>query len=73
MYTFTCSLIAPLQVAMQCQALVDLKVLAASDSLEGFVLSYSTLLESAPGVTPALLERLVSARPDIARSNAREV
>lgn len=62
-----------LQVAKQCQALVDLKVLAASDSVEAFVLSYSSLLEGAPGVTPALLERLVTARPDIARTDVKEV
>ena len=56
-----------------CQPLVDLKVLAASDSLDGFVLSYTSLLEGAPGITPALLERLVTARPDIARTDVKEV
>ena len=61
------------QVAKVCQPLVDLKVLAASDSVEGFVLSYTSLLEQAPGITPALLERLVTARADIARADIKEV
>ena len=56
-----------------CQPLVDLKVLAASDSVEGFVLSYTSLLEQAPGITPALLERLITARADIARADVKEV
>ena len=56
-----------------CQPLVDLKVLAASDSVEGFVLSYTSLLEQAPGITPALLERLITGRADIARADIKEV
>jgi len=60
-------------VAKVCQPLVDLKVLAASDSVEGFVLSYTSLLEQAPGITPALLERLITARADIARADVKEV
>ena len=60
-------------MAKVCQPLVDLKVLAASDSVEGFVLSYTSLLEQAPGITPALLERLITARADIARADVKEV
>lgn len=60
-------------MSKQCQALVDLKVLAASDSVDAFVLSYSSLLEGAPGITPALLERLVTARPNIARTDVKLV
>ena len=60
-------------MSKQCQALVDLKVLAASDSVDAFVLSYSSLLEGAPGITPALLERLVTARPNRARTDVKLV
>lgn len=60
-----------------CQIVEDLSEFATSDSIESFVLSYSTLLTTAPGVTPALLGNVLAARvatdKDMSRSDAKEV
>lgn len=48
-----------------------------ADSVESFVLSYTTLLTSAPGITPTLLANLINARATsdkhMTKADAREV
>ena len=67
----------PMQVARDCQPLTDICEFLTSDSVEAFVLSYTTLLTAAPGVTPNLLAGLVSARvytdKHMTKADAREV
>ena len=50
------------RIAAECQPLVDIIDFLSSDSVESFVLSYSTLLDSAPGISPVLLSNLLAAR-----------
>jgi hypothetical protein len=65
------------QVARDCHPITDICEFLTSDSVEAFVLSYTTLLTSAPGVTPNLLGGLVSARvytdKNMTKADAREV
>ncbi|KAK9827315.1 hypothetical protein WJX81_003676 [Elliptochloris bilobata] len=61
------------RVVKSTQALEDLKELAASDSVDTFVLSYTSLLQVAPGITPTLLERIVAARTDLTKADIKEV
>lgn len=64
-------------MARDCQVLTDVCEFLVSDSVESFVLSYTSLLTSAPGVTPTLLGNLVSARvaadKNMTKADAREV
>lgn len=64
-------------VTMECQPLSDICEFLASDSIEAFVLSYTTLLESAPGITPALISNLLQARvasdADMTKADAKEI
>ncbi|KAL3132011.1 hypothetical protein ABBQ32_008631 [Trebouxia sp. C0010 RCD-2024] len=53
--------------------LQHLKDVAAADSADTFVLTYTTLLQVAPGITPTLLEHIVQARTDLSKADAREV
>lgn len=66
-----------MQVALECQPLADLCEFLVADSVEGFALSYTALLTSAPGVTPTLLAALVAARAGsdrhMTKADAREV
>ena len=66
-----------MQVARDCQPLTDICEFLTSDSVEAFVLSYTTLLTAASGVTPNLLAGLVSARvytdKHMTKADAREV
>ncbi|CAK0787040.1 hypothetical protein CVIRNUC_010256 [Coccomyxa viridis] len=61
------------RVSKVCQPLDDLRDLAASDSVDTFVLSYTSLLQTAPGITPALVERLVASRQDLNKADIKEV
>ncbi|BDA50552.1 Exocyst complex component 3 [Coccomyxa sp. Obi] len=61
------------KVTKVCQPLDDLRDVASSDSVDTFVLSYTSLLQSAPGITPALLERIVASRPDLTKADIKEV
>ncbi|KAI7841448.1 hypothetical protein COHA_004843 [Chlorella ohadii] len=67
----------PEKVARECQALTDACEFLVADSVEAFVLSYTALLTSAPGVTPTLLANLVNARAasdrNMTKADAREV
>lgn len=60
-----------------CQPLTDVCEFADSDSVEAFVLSYTSLLVSAPGITPMLLSNLLAARvashEDMTKADAKEV
>ena len=64
-------------MARQCQPIADVCEFLTSDSIESFVLSYTTLLASAPGITPALLANLINARAssdrNMSKADAREV
>jgi len=64
-------------VARSCQVIEDLNEFATSDSVESFVLSYTTLLTTAPGITPALLANILAARvasdKEMTRADAREI
>lgn len=65
------------QLARECQPLVDACEFLTADSVEAFVLSYTALLTSAPGVTPTLLANLVNTRTasdrNMTKADAREV
>ena len=65
------------RAAAQCQPLEDIADFLASDSVESFVLSYTTLLESAPGISPVILSNLLTARvasdEDMTKADAKEV
>lgn len=61
------------KVTKLCTVIQDLKEVAAADSVDTFVLSYTSLLQVAPGVTPTLIERLVQARSDLSKQDQKEV
>ena len=67
----------PLQAARECQPLADVCEFLTADSVESFVLSYTALLTSAPGITPTLLANLINARTasdkHMTKADAREV
>ncbi|KAL4437795.1 hypothetical protein ABPG77_005707 [Micractinium sp. CCAP 211/92] len=69
--------VRPDKVSRECQPLGELREFLSGDSVESFVLSYTALLASAPGVTPTLLANLVNARAasdrNMSRADAREV
>ena len=64
-------------MARECQPLTDLCEFVTADSVESFVLSYTTLLTSAPGISPTLLANLINARAatdkNMTKADAREV
>lgn len=66
-----------MQVARECQPLTDICEFLAADSVEAFVLSYTTLLTSSSGVTPTLLASLLYARAasdkEMTKADVREV
>jgi hypothetical protein len=66
-----------LQVARECQPLIDVCEFVTADSIESFVLSYTALLTSAPSITPTLLANLINARAtsdkNMTKADAREV
>ena len=66
-----------LQVARECQPLTDVCEFLTADSVESFVLSYTTLLTCAPGISPTLLANLINARAatdkNMTKADAREV
>lgn len=74
---FFSQLVSEERAEAQCQPLTDIVDFLASDSVESFVLSYTTLLESAPGISPVLLSNLLSARvatdEDMTKADAKEV
>lgn len=51
----------------------DLRELVSSDSLDAFVLSYSSILAMYSGLTPDILQRLVAVRSDMTRADVAEV
>ena len=65
------------RAAVETQPLVDIIDFLSSDSVEAFVLSYTTLLETAPGISPVLLSNLLNARvasdEDMTKADAKEV
>ena len=65
------------QVSRESQPINDICEFLTSDSVEAFVLSYTTLLTIAPGITPALLANLINARAasdrNISKADVREV
>lgn len=69
--------VKPEKVARECQPLGELREFLSADSVESFVLSYTALLASAPGVTPTLLAGLVNARAatdrNMTKADAREI
>ena len=64
-------------MARECQPLTDVCEFLLADSVESFVLSYTALLTSAPGITPTLLANLINARvatdKNMTKADAREV
>jgi exocyst complex component 3 len=75
--SFFGGLISTDRAAVECQPLLDIIDFLASDSVESFTLSYSTLLETAPGISPVLLSNLLTARvasdEDMTKADAKEV
>lgn len=69
--------VKPEKVSRDCQPITDLCEFLAGDSVESFVLSYTTLLTSSPGVSPTLLSGLVNARvatdKNMTKADAREI
>ena len=65
------------QVVRECQPLAELREFLGGDSVEAFVLSYTALLTSAPGISPTLLANLIGARAatdrHMTKADAREV
>ena len=61
----------------ECHTITDICEFLTSDSVESFVLSYTTLLTGAPGITPALLTNLINARAatdrNMSKADVREV
>lgn len=57
--------------------MADMCEFLTSDSIEAFVLSYTTLLSSAPGITPMLLTNLITARAasdkNMSKADVKEV
>lgn len=62
-----------LQVAKHVQPLVDLRAMFAADSADAYLLAYSSLLQACPGISPAILEKLIHARSDLGKSEVRQV
>lgn len=75
--SFFGGLVSSDRAALECQPLMDTIDFLASDSVESFTLSYSTLLETAPGISPVLLSNLLAARvasdEDMTKADAKEV
>lgn len=67
----------PNKVARECASITGVVDFLDSDSPEAFVLSYSALLASAPGIGPALVASLLAARAagdkNITRADQREI
>lgn len=65
------------QAAAGCQPLTSIVDFLSSDSVESFILSYSTLLEATPGMSPVLLSNLLAARvasdDNMTKADAKEV
>lgn len=61
------------QVTRSFAPLTDLRNLAGSDSVDDFSLSYISLLESTPGITPVLLEHILTSRTDLTKQDTKEV
>lgn len=74
---FFATFVPPELAAHQCQPLGDVCEFLASDSTESFVLAYTTLLQSVPGLTPILLSNLLMARAasdaGMTKADTREV
>jgi len=75
--SFFGGLVSTDRATVECQPLMDIIDFLASDSVESFTLSYSTLLETAPGISPVLLSNLLAARvasdEDMTKADAKEV
>ncbi len=75
--SFFGGLVSGERAGVECQPLMDIIDFLASDSVESFTLSYSTLLETAPGISPVLLSNLLAARvasdEDMTKADAKEV
>ncbi|PSC69331.1 exocyst complex component Sec6 [Micractinium conductrix] len=65
------------KVVRECQPLAELREFLGGDSVEAFVLSYTALLTSAPGISPTLLANLIGARAatdrHMTKADAREI
>ena len=61
-----------------CQPILDIVEFLSSDSVESFVLSYTSILDSCPGISPAYLTNLLAARVsssngEMTKADAKEV
>lgn len=67
----------PTQAAAACQLMDELTEFLGADSLDGFVLSYGSMVSLAPGITPTLLGGLLAARvaagTEFSKADAKEV
>lgn len=65
------------QAAAACQLIEELTEFLGADSLDGFVLSYGSIVSLAPGITPTLLGGLLAARvaagTEFSKADAKEV
>lgn len=65
------------QTEQACQILAEMGEFLGADSLDGFVLSYGTMVSLAPGLTATLLNGLLTARvaagDDFSKADAKEV
>eukprot|EP00210_Caulerpa_lentillifera_P007726 g7372.t1 len=61
------------KVEKQVQALSDLRRLACADSVEGFVLTYHSILDTNPEINPSIVEKVCIARQDITRADTNEI
>lgn len=61
------------QVAKHVQPLVDLRAMFAADGADAYMLAYSSLLQACPGISPAILEKIIHARSDVGKAEIRQV
>ncbi|RMZ56271.1 hypothetical protein APUTEX25_002461, partial [Auxenochlorella protothecoides] len=69
--------VKPAKAAAACQLIEELTEFLGADSLDGFVLSYGSIVSLAPGITPTLLGGLLAARvaagTEFSKADAKEV
>lgn len=60
-----------------CRPITDITEFLSSDSVENFVLSYTSLLDTSPGISPAFLSNLLTARVNsdhqMTKADAKEI
>lgn len=70
---FFTSIMKKEKVEKQVQALSDLRRLICADSVEGFVLTYHSILDTNPEISPSIVEKVCIARQDITRADTAEI